>query len=345
MKKRVTIFFLIFLMLLTLTGCKTKSVPFFEKQNGKITKNYKQTFENPVYFYTLNKSNEMVELEGVEFVQNKAKITFSNWKMSKPDKEGYVILTYDTKIDVDIEIYAQKQKEKWYYTYVTNSPLLYDYNTGAIYKTNSVSSDGSRSYQNGTLVEAKEEFKYTNIKFNDKNVKVGIYNVSSARKYDGLQTLEKKDGKNHYKDHGSLTITTNIRIPKDYTGVVLVVNKKGSDKSFAVELNQKGKELKALEDKYGKDGKEVKELEKQSNKIRYLVDKNDEVRKKYTIDDYYNIKLADVFNIKEEPETNYIPLIIIISLIATLFITTIITILIIKKYSKKKKHSKKKNKE
>ena len=113
--------------------------------------------------------------------------------------------------------------------------------------------------------------------------------------------------------------------------VVLVVNKKGSDKSFAVELNQKGKELKALEDKYGKDGKEVKELEKQSNKIRYLVDKNDEVRKKYTIDDYYNIKLADVFNIKEEPETNYIPLIIIISLIATLFITTIITILIIKK--------------
>lgn len=323
-------YILLFLLVLIFTGCVKKDVPFFELQEGKLEKDYKKTFENPVFFYTQNENGDREDLEGVEFVNNPMKIIFSNWKMSKPDKEGYVELSYDSTYDVDIEIFAKPQNKKWYYSFTMNSPMLYDYYTGEIYKTNNVTEGGTRSYQNGALTESKEEYKYTDVAFNGKLTKIGIYTKSSKRNYSGTEKLGKEEDKYHYKDHAKVTVTTYIRMPKDYRGVVLVVNKKGADESLQVELSNNSKKLKEIEEKYGKDSKEVKEIEKESDIIHKLVDNNDEVRKKFTINDYYHIRLANVYNIKEPEKTNY-KLIIIIVISVVVFLSSIFIIIVNKK--------------
>ena len=338
-------YLIIALLLLITTGC-VFNTPFYKKYKIEYA-NPNETFHTPAGFFAVDEDGNIVDLEGVTFTQNKTNIKFSNFKKSEPDKDGYVIISYDTEMSVDIDFKATKQEERWYYSCSFNSPMLYDAYTGTILNQNMVS-DGNEnglSFQNGELVENKKEFKDNVIKYGGKEYHIGIYYISYGRSYDGGKDLGTEDGATHIKDKATEKTTRFIKVPKDYDGLTLVVNKKGSSVEYAKETAADAKKYRELLKKYeetGKKSKELEEIEKNSGKYHKLVDPSDEVRKEFTAEDYYHINVSETVGMKSNTSNKKLLVIIGVVAVIVLIITIIIAVILGVVLTKKNKTPKKK---
>ncbi len=104
---------------------------------------------------------------------------------------------------------------------------------------------------------------------------------------------------------------------------MLAINKNGATKeSWQNEYDAytKIESLKEEEKKTGEKSKELEKLESDSKKIHKLIDSSDDLRKDYSKEDFYIIRVADAFNdsylIKEESNINllYITGILVLTL-------------------------------
>ena len=97
-----------------------------------------------------------------------------------------------------------------------------------------------------------------------------------------------------------------------------------------VEYNRK-QELIKQADETGEKSEELIKIEQEEERVKKLVDPNDESRKDLKAEDYYIFKTADIFNIQkvEENNNNYI-IYIVIGAAVVLLLCIIIPIIVIK---------------
>ncbi len=291
------LFLLVIICLFTLTGCFKKDIPYMEKfDNVKYSKS-NSILESGVYFYSVDENNVETKFDDIRFVDNKMKYEYSNFKVSKPDKNGNVKLSFDCKLSTDVEFYTS-HKGKWYYSYSYTSPGVFDYYTGEIYRSNQTNVGAANNLmKNGIETEGKDKPKYTKIVFNKKETKIGVLEKFNMGEWQDAEKLGVENGEAHYKVPSECIVTTEITMPENYDGVVIMLNKEGTteesynkskeDYNKLVELQQKAKEE-------GKKSKELIELEKKNDIVHKIVDPEDEERKDKKIEDYYYIRVSDI---------------------------------------------------
>lgn len=299
MKKKIV---LLIIICLILTGCFKKEPAFMETFNGVKYSKASDTLEVGVYFYTVDENGVETKYDDITFNNEKMKYKFSNFKVSKPDKKGYVKLSYDYRMDVDFDFYTS-HRGKWSYTYTYTSPWVFDYYTGEIYRHNQTNVGADNTLmENGIETEGKDKPKYTTIKWNKKVVKIGVLEKFKIDEWKQSELLGQENGTYHYKNSTGGVVTTEITMPKDYDGIVIALNKEGSTEESHNENKKEYDKLVELQKKAKEEGKKSKELiklEKEKNKVRKIVDPEDEKRKDYKIDSYYYIRVSDVLNKKK----------------------------------------------
>lgn len=295
MKKKIVL--IIIICLLVLTGCFKKEPAFMETFKNVKYSDASNTLETGVYFYTLDENNNEVKFDDITLNNEKMKYKFNNFKVSKPDKKGYVKLTYDYRMDVNFDFYTS-HRGKWSYTYTYGCPLIFDYYTGEIYRHNQTNVGAENNLtENGIETEGKDKPKYTKIKWNKKETKIGILEKFNIDEWKNPELLGQENGTYHYKNSTGGTVTIEITMPKDYDGIVIALNKEGTTEKFHNESKKEYNKLVELQKKAREEGKKSEELiklEKEKNKVRKIVDPKDEKRKEYKIDDYYYIKVSDI---------------------------------------------------
>lgn len=283
---------------LLITGCgkKKEETPFFEKYNFEVVGKDRMTYDLPVVFYAQDKEGNPITVEGLEFVPNTMKYEFTDWIKSEPDDDGIVNISFTYKTSTELEYRLPKTNTvEWYYNYYYNNPFAFDYYTGEIYKSTTVSNT-SKTYMNG-IEQVDENMRYTYIDWNNKVTKVGsIVNYT----FDGWKDREAvadDDEHYHYKVPISASTTVTLNVPYGYDGIMVAINKNGAtqkDFNSDMELMRRTEELKKQADEAGEKSGELVEIENRSKKVHILIDENDEERKDMKPEDYYIIKANDL---------------------------------------------------
>lgn len=296
--KKVLAIAMIAVISLLSTGCgkKKEETPFFEKYEFEIVDKDK-TYELPIYFYSQDGDGNLITVDGLEFVPNKMKYEFVDWTKSTPDEDGNVTISFTYKMNTELEYRLPKTNTvEWYYNYYYNNPFAFDYYTGEMYKSTTVS-NLSKTYMNG-LEQVDEEMQYTEITWNGKKTKVGSISYFTFDGWKDKETIDDEEGYYHYKTPISASMTTELKVPEDYDGLMIAINKNGATKeSFDedMELINRMEELKKQADEVGEKSDELVEIEENIKKTHKLIDENDKDRKDMKPEDYYIIKVNDMF--------------------------------------------------
>ena len=205
--------------------------------------------------------------------------------------------------------YYSSHYGRWSSNYFYLIPSFVDYYTGDIYRMKYVSSNGS-SKMYGTNSEDADEMKYTEILWNRKKTTIGIYMDVSFQRGERIE-YGVTDGVRHDATPLTATIQIQIKMPQDYDGVVLFLNKNGqTEESFLKSKadDEKLSELQNQAKETGRKSKELKEIEKNMNKVsKFDLTKKD-------INQFYFLRISDAFPKKNKKQFP-IALVIIISIL------------------------------
>ena len=185
---------------------------------------------------------------------------------------------------------------QWYYNYYYNNPFAFDYYTGEIYKSTTVSNT-SKTYSNG-IEQTEEDYQWTDVVWNGKTIKVGEVSHFTFDGWKDKEAVADDETYYHYKTPISATTVLSIKIPKDYDGVMIALNKNGATKKDFdedIKIIEKTKALKKQAEESGEKSEELKQIEESNKKVHKLIDQNDEKRKDMKPEDYYIIRINDMF--------------------------------------------------
>ena len=287
------IFFRIVCLLLfafLLTGC-SKNIPFAEK-NAVTFSDLDGTYEAPVFFYT-SVDGQYQKLDDVQVVPHNMTYHFHDYEMSKVDKDGNVLITFICDLTTVKEYYSSHYG-RWGYNDYYLIPSFMDYYTGDVYRMKYVSSNASTELF-GTNNEEATEMKYTTIEWKKKKYSVGIYMDVLVTQGDRIE-YGVENGVRHDETPVTITMNVQIKVPENYDGVVLFLNKKGQNEETYLKSKEKNDKLLALQEQAketGKKSKELKDLEKDMNKVSKL-----DLKKKGK-NKYYFLRISDAFPSKK----------------------------------------------
>ena len=348
MKKKLIKIMLLVLVLGSFTGCSTSKKIYGEQYNFNYVKPT-ENIEANFYSYSKNVNREVEKFDNVEFIQNKMSYSYHDYKKTKPDKDGNIIVNVEMDVTGTIEYYSTRT-EKYYYSYFYTIPIFFDYYTGYTLTAHMDSSDGStKIYQNGEEDQKdKEKYQFTEIDWNGKKEKVGIYFDIYSSKYGEKNTVKQEDGRWHVNVPVSLKGSIKIKMPKDYDGLVIATNINSSNEERFNETRKEYNKLVDLQKAAKEDKKKQKELDQYIKKRDSSTLVYDSKKSKNTKpEDIYCIKIADVLEIEHVENKNNL-LWIILTVIAIIIIAVIVSILFIvikKKPKEDTKKEKAKNKE
>lgn len=286
-------------IVLAFTGCGKKKdpaeTPFFEKYSFELVDKDK-TYELPLYFYSEDGSGNPIEIEGLEFIPHKMRYKFTNWNVTEPDEDGNVILSYTYTAEATLEYRLPKTNTiEWYYNYSSNNPFAFDYYTGEIYRNTTVG-NSSKTVING-VEQVEIEMQLTDVVWNGKTTRIAQISEYTFDGWKDPEEVEDEDGYYHFKTPISATTTTKIKMPKDYDGVMIAINKNGTTKEYFdkdYEKLLKYEELQKQAEETGKKSEEQVRIENDRKMVHKLIDSNDEERKDMKVEDYYVIKVSDI---------------------------------------------------
>ena len=335
--KKIKYLILFVCILLLCTGCSKK--PYGDNYTIEYSKE-SDIFEIPTYVLAKDKAGN--ELKEIQVIPHNMKYQYSNWKMSDPDENGNVTVSYRVDMKIDREYKLKKAPSNWALNinYI-NQRTYFDYYTGQILKENYVPNNNNTTVTANGIEKPKEEMKYNIINIDGKEYKIGI--MTKMLLFEAQDTVDLgKDGEYyHYSSPMDIAIETYIEMPANYDGLRIALNKNGTTKeTYKKQMDDYNKLVSLQEDeqKTGKKSQELIDLENANNAVHKIVDSEDETRKDYNFDDYYIINPAEIFNIKSDiGKTNYLPIIIvaIIVIAAVLVLIIILSIVIILKKKKK----------
>ena len=339
MKKISIKIMLLVLVLGSFTGCSTLKEIYGEQYHFNYVKPT-ENIEADFYSYSKNVNGEVEKYDDVEFIQNKMSYSFHDYKKTEPDIDGSIIVNIEMDVTGTMEYYSSR-KEKYYYSYFYTIPIFFDYYTGYTLTAHMDSSDGSTTiYQNGEEDQKdKEKYQFTEIDWNGKKEKIGIYFDINSNQY-GEKNIVKEDGRLHVNVPTSLKGSIEIKMPKDYDGLVIATHINGSNEERFNVVKKEYNKLVDLQKAAKEDKKKQKELDqyiKERNSSTLVYDsKNSENIKP---EDFYCIKIADALGIEHVENNNLVWIILIVVAITIAFIVSILFIVT----KKKPKEDSKKN--
>ena len=228
--------------------------PYVKLQNLEILTTA-NTYSTPTYNYTTSKADQNTKKDyGVTFEKSSAKYKFYDYTVSEPDKNNNVQISFKTDIIAPIK-YSWPQgttfPEDYYYYSEEITPNLFDYYTGVYYSSNYYSDSDSKD---------NRTYKYTDINYNGKTIKIGL-RIDSTTKWDGV----KSESETCNSDTHRTRLTYYITAPKGYSGMLVSIYKKGMSEELynkKIEAKTKHKELEKQATETGKKSAELLELEK-----------------------------------------------------------------------------------
>ena len=291
---------LIILGVFLLSGNKKKDnklKPYVEEHGIKVL-SAKKDITIPFIPYAKDSNKNPVIPEGVTFEDTNGTYKFYDYNVGETDDKGYV--TYSFKYDLVVPITYTVDTSKntlnngWSRSYAFLQANVFDYYTGELYKEKNETISGKVAYHNISN-PTEEEMQFTNITWDNKTYKIGVRNEVSSS-WDGNRKVNTNDQMETYKDTSRITVAVYVYAPKDYDGLMVTLNKKGTSKDLILkqmEINNKYNELLNAANSTGEKSKELVELEKKLNAVYKLLDTNYNGIKN-TKDDFYVIKVNDI---------------------------------------------------
>lgn len=319
----VTAFVLfVFLILLIIINKENYSnnISFITKNGMKVSSPWNK-FKAPVYSFAIDKKNNPVEIENLTFLDKNITYSFHDTKRDVLE-DGNVLITIPCEMEVELEyVVGDDVDTNWIYTYSYAPVFAFDYYSGDIYREKTISDsnlvlmDGNSETKTTKKKKKKEKTEdqmvYTEQVHNDEKISIGILNNSTKSTWgNSLYRGNEEDGK-HFVVNNKSDIVIYIKAPKNYDGLTLAINKNGATYDTwknEYEYYEKLVSLQEEEKKTGEKSNELKKMEQNQEVIHKLLDKNDEYRNNYSKDDFYVIRVADMFKedylIEEESDFN-----------------------------------------
>lgn len=311
------------LFIIILTGC-SKNIPFAEKNKLTIS-DLDITMEAPVYFYVRDADGQIAKYDDIKFIPHNMTYHYHDFQMSDPDKDGNVIVTFKCDMATSLE-YSSSHHSNWHPRYYYSIPSFLDYYTGIYYRSKIVSSDNSTQLY-GVNPEEENKMKYTTIKWEKQNYSIGIY--SDIILMNGEKVIhEVENGAVHVEIPVTVMMQTQIKVPKDFDGVLIVIKKEGVTEEIFLDSNERNEKLLALQQeakKTGEKSEELIKLEKEMNEVSKID------LSKEKANDYYFLRVSDAFPSKE---VNQFPITIVIICLVTVAAVGVVYFIFIKRKSK-----------
>ena len=314
--------FLVFLIIIN-KNSYNKNVSFVTKNGIKVSSPWTK-FRTPIYSFAVDKKEKPVEVENLTFLDKKITYNFTDIKREILD-DGDVLITIPCEMEAELEyVVGDDIDTNWIYTYSFAPVFAFDYYSGDIYHEKTISDSSLVVLDSSDKKEEKKDKKksktkekeedqmvYTEQEHDDKKITIGILNNSTKSTWgNNLYQGNDDDGKHFIVDNKSTTIIY-IKAPKTYDGLALAINKNGATYDTwkkEYDYYEKIISLQEEEKETGEKNSELEKLEKEKENIHKLIDKNDELRKEYTKDDFYVIRISDMFKddylVKEESDFN-----------------------------------------
>ena len=304
----------------------------YNENTSYITKNSitisspETTFKAPIYSFAVDKKEKPIEIDNLIFLDNYITYRFIDAKREVLD-DGNVMISVNCEMDAEID-YIEKDdiEEDWFYTFSYAPAFSFDYYTGDVYLEKTIADSKTILMGEGkTKNSQKEEMATTNLTVKNKEIKISVLNNEISNKW-GSNIYDGKDADGRrYKATNKSIIVMYFKVPKDYDGMMIAINKKGSSyESWKKDFDRYTK-LVSLQEEFEKTGKksnELESLEKEKTTVYKLLDNNNEKRKDFTKDDYYVFRVIDLFKddyiIKAENNVNIMYIFGIIVLIMSI---------------------------
>ncbi len=163
-------------------------IPYCQRSNFTFS-DKDITWRVPITFFATDSENNIIEVEGLDFVDKNADIKFRNWNTSEVNEDGKVDISFDVYMFIPIEYTINTNIEipEWHYSYNYTTPYLFDYYTGEI--------------------------------LHAKNIVPEILNQKE------LELIDEINGVEHYKTSIRQKISYTISVSPDYDGLVVAINK------------------------------------------------------------------------------------------------------------------------
>ena len=335
----ITIVFIILTVVMILINNKSynDSVSFIAK-NNIITSEYSNKYKAPIYTFAIDEKGNPIDIENIKFLDNKMTYNIIDTKREVLDDDN-ILITINYEMETDIEYIETGEVEEEWFRSISYEPIItFDYNTGEIYLENSISDSKKKDIND-------DDMKYTTIMVHGEEVKVGLLSNTIESKWESTRYEGNHEDGKHYVTVNRIKMVTYLKAPKSYDGLMLAISKKGmdydswkKDYEFETKVNEIEKEIKENENSKNKKKdknkdknkdnseetieklkKELETLLKEKEIVHKLIDKNDDTRKDYTKDDFYVIRVADIFKddytITQEDNTNFLCIIGIVALV------------------------------
>ena len=331
----ITFIFIILTVVMVLVNNKSynNSVSFISKNNF-ITSPSTNKFNAPVYAFAIDEKGNPIDIPNIKFLDNKMSYDITDTKREVLDDDN-ILMTINYEMTTNIEYIEIGDVEEEWFRSISYEPIIsFDYNTGEIYLENSISDSKKKDISD-------DDMKYTEIMVHGKEVKIGVLNNTVESKWESTRYEGNHDDGKHYVTVNKIKVVTYLKAPKSYDGLMLAISKKGmdydswkKDYEYETKIKELEKNIKDIESSKNKKKdknkdhnaetnekfkKELETLLKEKDIIHKLIDKDDKTRKDYTKDDFYVIRVADMFKddytITKEDNTNFLCIIGIVALV------------------------------
>ena len=272
---------------------------YITKYNITLSK-ASNSFMAPIYSFAVDKDNNPIEIKNLKFLNNNITYSFTNIKREILDDDNELI-SVSCNMEANIEfVELDDINEEWYYTFSFSPAFSFDYYTGDIYLENTISNDKTIIMREGKSNNDKnEEMAITDLTFKNKKISIGRLNKELQDKWSSTIYDGKNDDGRHYKSVNKSTFIMKFKMPRNYDGILIAINKNGSNYDTWKKSYDYYRKIVSLQNDYEKTGKksiELDNLEKENKNVYKLFDDKNEKGKDFTKDDYYVFRLIDLIS-------------------------------------------------
>ena len=289
------IVFLVILFLLLKGNLTNRLKPYVKEKDIEILP-ADEKYSISVEPYFKDKNKNVIDVEGITWSKTTSTYRFYDYSVTKPDSDGYVTHTFMVDITTPIKYVEESNRTYPYHTYATffRQPSIFDYYTGTVFKEIHVSKSNTVNYYDTKPTD--EDMAFTEVSWKDKTYRIGV-KAESSMKWDGINKTDNGDGTRTVKDKTIIFIEITIYAPKDYDGLMVFLNKKGTSKQDLfdqIEYNKKYNELLKEYNETGKKSEELKEIEERNTKNFKLLDSRVKGEPELKNDTFYVLRVSDI---------------------------------------------------
>ena len=292
------LFLIVFLivLLLLLKDNKTKALKSYVEEKGIEILPADGKYSISVEPYFKDKNKNVIDIEGITWSKTASTYRFYDYSVTEPDNKGYVTHTFMADITTPIEYIEESNRTYPYHTYTSffSQPSIFDYYTGTIFKETHLSKNNSVNYYD--VKPTDEDMAFTEVSWNDNTYRVGV-KAESSMKWDGINKTDNGNGTRIVKDKSTIFIETTIYVPKEYDGLMVFFNKKGTSKQNLfdqIEYKNRYNELVKEYNETGKKSEELQEMEEINTNNYKLLETGIKGEPELKNDTFYVLKVSDI---------------------------------------------------